>query len=75
MGILENPKKYHALAEQMRAMADGERDPFHANRLRRVALAYEKRASAMEEQLKIAPADLALMMDADERRATRSLSV
>lgn len=61
MGILENPKKYHALAGQMRAMAEDEADPFHAERLRRVALAYEKRAWAMEDQLKTSPQDAGLM--------------
>lgn len=61
MGILENPKKYYALAAQMRAMADAEADPSHADRLRRVAIAYEKRAWAMEDKLKSEPPDVALL--------------
>lgn len=65
MGILENPKKYYALAGQMRAMADDEADPFHAERLRRVALAYEKRAWAIEEQIKTDPENAALMIDTE----------
>jgi hypothetical protein len=69
MGILENPKKYYALAEQVRAMADDEVDPFHANRLRRVALAYEKRGTAMEDRLKIAPEEFALMKEAERNFA------
>lgn len=63
MGILENPKKYYTLAAQMRAMADEEADPFHAERLRRVALAYEKRAWAIEEQLKTDHQSTARMVD------------
>lgn len=65
MGILENPKKYYTLAGQMRAMAEDEADPFHAERLRRVALAYEKRAWAIEEQIKTDPENAALMLDAE----------
>jgi len=65
MGILENPKKYYALAKEMRAMADDEADPFHADRLRRVAIAYEKRAWAMVEQLRLAPKAAGLMTDAE----------
>lgn len=65
MGILENPKKYYALAGQMRAMAEDEADPFHADRLRRVAIAYEKRAWAMEDQLKLAPENAGLMPDGE----------
>lgn len=68
MGILENPKKYFTLADQMRAMADAERDPYHADRLRRVALAYEKRALAMEDALRIEPANIALL-EPDDRYA------
>ncbi len=65
MGILENPKKYYALAGQMRAMANAEADPFHADRLRRVAIAYEKRAWAMEDQLRLAPQNAGRMTDAE----------
>ena len=71
MGILENTKKYYALAAEMRALAEQEADPHHADRLRRVALAYEKRAWAMEDALREAPHDVGLLEPDDELPAPR----